>query len=82
VVLARNERKNVAWTVSSRWLRRSNRHRFTSYLSDRVNRPTLTGWAMYRGRKAALECCPPPSEPDGRISRIRLSDWQFYPHGD
>jgi len=45
-------------------------------------RPELTAQAMHRGRKAASECCPPPSEPDGRISRIRLSDWQFYPHGD
>ena len=26
-----------------------------------------------RGREAALVCGPPPSEPDGRISRIRLS---------
>ena len=30
---------------------------------------------LYRGRDGALACSTPPSEPDGRISRIRLSDW-------
>lgn len=30
-----------------------------------------------RGRKDRLGSIPPPSEPDGRISRIRLSSWWF-----
>jgi hypothetical protein len=32
----------------------------------------------YRGRNAALVCSAPPSEPDWRISRIRLSGRWFY----
>ena len=32
----------------------------------------------YRGRDSALVCATPPSEPDVRISRIRLSGWWFY----
>ncbi len=28
-----------------------------------------------RGREGRLVSAPPPSEPDGRISRIRLSSW-------
>ncbi len=32
----------------------------------------------YRGRDGALVCPAPPSEPDWRISRIRLSGWWFY----
>jgi hypothetical protein len=31
-----------------------------------------------RGRKSRLDSAPPPSEPDRRISRIRLSRWWFY----
>jgi hypothetical protein len=31
-----------------------------------------------RGRNGALVCTAPPSEPDWRISRIRLSGWWFY----
>ncbi len=31
----------------------------------------------YRGRDGALDCATPPSEPDGRISRIRLSSHGF-----
>ncbi len=31
-----------------------------------------------RGRDSALDCATPPSEPDMRISRIRLSSWWFY----
>ena len=31
-----------------------------------------------RGRKSRLSPAPPPSEPDVRISRIRLSGWWFY----
>ena len=33
---------------------------------------------FYRGRNDALICVAPPSEPDLRISRIRLSSWWFY----
>ncbi len=32
----------------------------------------------YRGRDSALDCTAPPSEPDWRISRIRLSGRRFY----
>jgi len=32
----------------------------------------------YRGRDSALACATPPSEPDVRISRIRLSGRWFY----
>jgi hypothetical protein len=32
----------------------------------------------YRGREGQLVSVPPPSEPDWRISRIRLSSWWFY----
>jgi len=43
-----------------------------------MNRP----WSFYilgsdRGRERRLSSSPPPSEPDGRISRIRLSSWWF-----
>ena len=31
-----------------------------------------------RGREGALVCASPPSEPDMRISRIRLSGRRFY----
>ncbi len=31
-----------------------------------------------RGRENRLNSVPPPSEPDVRISRIRLSGWWFY----
>jgi hypothetical protein len=31
-----------------------------------------------RGRENRLNSNPPPSEPDGRISRIRLSSWWYY----
>ena len=31
-----------------------------------------------RGRKSRFISAPPPSEPDRRISRIRLSSWWFY----
>jgi len=31
-----------------------------------------------RGRDSTLNCAAPPSEPDWRISRIRLSGWWFY----
>jgi len=31
-----------------------------------------------RGREDRLNSIPPPSEPDGRVSRIRLSSWWFY----
>src|SRR5207249_4306872 len=31
----------------------------------------------HRGRENRLSSVPPPSEPDVRISRIRLSDWWF-----
>ncbi len=31
-----------------------------------------------RGRKSRLNPAPPPSEPDVRLSRIRLSGWWFY----
>jgi hypothetical protein len=31
-----------------------------------------------RGRENRLNSVPPPSEPDGRISRIRLSSRWFY----
>jgi len=30
-----------------------------------------------RGREGQLVSAPPPSEPDKRISRIRLSSWWF-----
>jgi hypothetical protein len=30
------------------------------------------------GRAKGIALAPPPSEPDGRISRIRLSGWWFY----
>jgi hypothetical protein len=30
---------------------------------------------LYRGRDGALVCAIPPTEPDWRISRIRLSSW-------
>ncbi|MFZ2658182.1 MAG: hypothetical protein WAX69_24835 [Victivallales bacterium] len=33
--------------------------------------------ALDRGRESALVCVPPPSEPDWRISRIRLSSWRL-----
>jgi hypothetical protein len=33
---------------------------------------------QYRGRDGALTCAAPPSEPDWRISRIRLSSRWFY----
>ena len=33
---------------------------------------------LHRGRKNRLIPAPPPSEPDLRISRIRLSSWWFY----
>jgi hypothetical protein len=32
----------------------------------------------YRGREGRLVSVPPPSEPDWRISRIRLSGRWFY----
>ena len=35
--------------------------------------------ATDRGRDGALICAAPPSEPDGRISRIRLSSQWFAP---
>jgi hypothetical protein len=35
-----------------------------------------------RGRDGALVCATPPSEPDVRISRIRLSGRWFLPHED
>jgi hypothetical protein len=31
-----------------------------------------------RGRKSRLASAPPPSEPDRRVSRIRLSGWWSY----
>jgi hypothetical protein len=31
-----------------------------------------------RGRENRLNSIPPPSEPDRRVSRIRLSSWWFY----
>ena len=34
-----------------------------------------------RGRKGALDCAPPPSEPYGRFSRIRLSGRWFTSRG-
>ena len=35
-----------------------------------------------RGRNGALSCTAPPSEPDGRISRIRLSgQWSYHKVG-
>jgi hypothetical protein len=34
--------------------------------------------SKYRGRKHRLASMPPPSEPDVRISRIRLSGWWSY----
>jgi hypothetical protein len=37
---------------------------------------------MDRGRESRLSSAPPPSEPDGRISRIRLSSRWSYPGGD
>ncbi len=33
---------------------------------------------LNRGRERRLVSPPPPSEPDWRISRIRLSSWWFY----
>ncbi|MEW6375463.1 MAG: hypothetical protein AB1502_06700, partial [Thermodesulfobacteriota bacterium] len=33
---------------------------------------------VYRGRDNALVCVTPPSEPDVRISRIRLSGRWYY----
>jgi hypothetical protein len=35
-----------------------------------------------RGRESRLSSAPPPSEPDGRFSRIRLSSRWSYPPGD
>jgi hypothetical protein len=42
--------------------------------------PTKVGNHLkyYRGRDNALVCATPPSEPDMRISRIRLSGQRFY----
>jgi NAD(P)-dependent dehydrogenase (short-subunit alcohol dehydrogenase family) len=46
----------------------------TSFLRKQESR-----WQIdYRGRDSALDCAAPPSEPDWRISRIRLSGWWFY----
>jgi len=33
---------------------------------------------VYRGREDRVNSVPPPSEPDRRISRIRLSSRWFY----
>jgi len=41
----------------------------------------LPAWAQQkldRGRETRLDSGPPPSEPDRRISRIRLSSRWFY----
>jgi len=35
-----------------------------------------------RGRESRLGSAPPPSEPDGRVSRIRLSSRWFYRRAD
>jgi hypothetical protein len=41
-------------------------------------RPAVAHTATpYRGRESRLDSAPPPSEPDRRISRIRLSSWRF-----
>jgi hypothetical protein len=44
-----------------------------TYTWDTENRLVSVGSAPDRGRDGALSCPAPPSEPDGRISRIRLS---------
>jgi hypothetical protein len=41
-------------------------------------RDLLTGAGVDRGRENRLNSIPPPSEPDRRVSRIRLSSWWFY----
>ena len=49
--------------------------------SDRMreNDPLIaTSLAIDRGREDRLSSVPPPSKPDGRISRIRLSSRWFY----
>ena len=53
-------------------------------VTDKARRPgtyqRLGGgmFLMIGGRDGALVCATPPSEPDGRISRIRLSSQWFY----
>ena len=39
---------------------------------------TLARASVPNSRESRLISAPPPSEPDGRISRIRLSSWWFY----
>ena len=46
--------------------------------SFEVVTPGQTGVQDYRGRDDTLDCIAPPSEPDWRISRIRLSSRWFY----
>jgi hypothetical protein len=47
---------------------------------ERVDNPTQIGNASEydRGRENRLVSAPPPSEPDVRVSRIRLSSRWFY----
>jgi hypothetical protein len=43
-----------------------------------VLQPALAAAVVDRGRKGRLSSTPPPSEPDGRFSRIRLSSrWSY-----
>ena len=36
----------------------------------------------HRGRSSALACAAPPSDPDRRVSRNRLSSQRFYRRAD
>jgi hypothetical protein len=61
-------RMTLSFTTSRRFLSAHRRKPESSYFK-----------MFYRGREGRLVSVPPPSEPDWRISRIRLSGWWSYP---
>jgi hypothetical protein len=49
----------------------------TAILAVTVHGQDARATSSDRGRESVIGA-PPPSEPDRRISRIRLSSWWFY----
>ena len=75
---------NPVATIARCWMTRNRRPSKTStaifvatiarWWTNQNRRQPKTSTAVFdRGREAALGCGSPPSEPDWRISRIRLS---------